>query len=195
MHPTGDEAGMSGMPDSTSFADETAILLHRCAHGDRSAFRALYDRWGGKLHGIALRITRQPSLAADATQEAFVQVWQQAHRFDAERGSAEAFLVTLVRYRALDIVRRSTREVLGYEGEEQEDDSPDALSRLVSSSEGVALKRCLDRLEADRRKMVVMAFVDGLSHGDLAQKLSIPLGTVKSAIRRSLLALRECLAA
>ena len=124
-----------------------------------------------------------------------MQVWQQAHRFDPERGSADAFLVTLVRYRALDIVRRTSREISGYEGEEQEDESPDALSRLVSSSEGVALKRCLERLETDRRKMVMMAFVDGLSHSDLAQKLSMPLGTVKSAIRRSLLSLRECLAA
>lgn len=182
------------MPDSTPFADDTATLLHRCAHGDRSAFRTLYDRCGAKLHGVALRITRQASLAADATQEAFVQVWQQAHRFDPERGSADAFLVTLVRYRALDIVRRTSREISGYEGEEQEDESPDALSRLVSSSEGVALKRCLERLETDRRKMVMMAFVDGLSHSDLAQKLSMPLGTVKSAIRRSLLSLRECLA-
>ena len=183
------------MADSMSFADDTATLLHRCAHGDRSAFRALYDRWGSKLHGIALRITRQPSLAADATQEAFVQVWQQAHRFDPERGSADTFLVCLVRYRALDIVRRTVREVPGYEGEEQEDESPDALSRLVTSSEGVALKRCLERLEPKRRTMVVMAFVDGLSHSDLAQKLSMPLGSVKSTIRRSLLSLRECLAA
>jgi RNA polymerase sigma-70 factor (ECF subfamily) len=183
------------MPDSAALADDTATLLHRCAYGDRAAFRALYDRWGAKLHGIALRIVRQPSLTADATQEAFVQIWQQAHRFDPERGSAEAFLVTLVRYRALDIARRTTREVLGYEGAEEPDDSPDALSRMVSSAEGIALKRCLERLEPDRRKMVTMAFVDGLSHGELAQKLSIPLGTVKSAIRRSLLSLRECLAA
>ncbi len=183
------------MPDSTALTDDTATLLHRCAYGDRTAFRMLYDRWGAKLHGIALRIVRQPSLAADATQEAFVQIWQQAHRFDPERGSAEAFLFTLVRYRALDIVRRTAREVLGYEGEDAPDDSPDILSRMVASSEGVALKHCLEQLEPTRRTMVTMAFVDGFSHGELALKLSIPLGTVKSAIRRSLLALRECLAA
>src|SRR5580692_8127917 len=93
--------------------DDTATLLQRCANGDRSAFRTLYNRWGGRLHGIALRITRQAPLAADATHDAFVQVWQQAHRFDPDRGSAEAFLVSLVRYRALDIVRRHAREVPG----------------------------------------------------------------------------------
>ena len=178
------------MPDP----DDTAALLHRCANGEQAAFRALYDRWAARMHGIALRIVRQPSLAADATHDAFVQVWQQAHRFDPERGSAEAFLVSLVRYRALDIVRRTARETPGYEPEEQEDESPDALSLMVATSEGAALQRCLGRLETDRRRLIVMAFVDGLSHGELAEKLSVPLGTVKSWIRRSLLSLRECLA-
>jgi RNA polymerase sigma-70 factor (ECF subfamily) len=179
---------------SVARGDDTASLLRRCADGDRAAFRALYDRWGGGLHGIALRITRQAPLAADATQDAFVQIWQQAHRFDPDRGSAEAFLVSLVRYRALDLVRRQSREVPGYEPDEREDEAPDALSRLVSSAEGTALHRCLGTLDAERRRLVVLAFVEGLSHSELAQRLRIPLGTVKSWIRRSLLSLRECLA-
>ena len=177
-----------------SAAYDTAGLLLRCAGGDRAAFRVLYDRWGGRLNGIALRITRQTGLAADATQDAFVQVWQQASRFDPARGSAEAFLISLVRYRALDIVRRRAREIPGYEPDEQSDDTPDALARLVGSAEGAALRRCLGLLDADRQRLVVMAFVEGLSHSELAEKLSVPLGTVKSWIRRSLLSLRECLA-
>ena len=72
---------------------------------------------------------------------------------------------------------------------------PDALSQLISSAEGAALHRCLTQLEADRRRLVLLAFVDGLSHGELADRLRLPLGTVKSWIRRSLLSLRECLAA
>jgi RNA polymerase sigma-70 factor (ECF subfamily) len=179
---------------SAARGDDMASLLRRCADGDRGAFRALYDRWGGRLYGIALRITRQAPLAADAMQDAFVQIWQQAHRFDPERGTAEAFLVSLVRYRALDLVRRQSREVPGYEPDEREDEAPDALSRLVSSAEGTALHRCLGTLDAERRRLVVLAFVEGLSHGELAQRLRIPLGTVKSLIRRSLLSLRECLA-
>jgi RNA polymerase sigma-70 factor (ECF subfamily) len=154
----------------------------------------LYDRWGSRLHGIALRITRQAALAADATQDGFVQIWQQAHRFDPDRGSAEAFVVSLVRYRALDLVRRQSREVPGYEFDEREDESPDALSRLISTAEGAALHRCLSTLDAKRRRLVTLAFVEGLSHSDLAQRLKVPLGTVKSSIRRSLLSLRECLA-
>src|SRR4051794_13805169 len=137
----------AGPAAAPSGGEDAAALLYRCAVRDRAAFRTLYDRWGSRLHGIALRITRQPSLAADATHDAFVQVWQQAGRFDPARGSAEAFLVSLVRYRALDIVRRQTRETPGYEPEEQEDDSPDALSRLVTSAEGAALHRCLRLLE------------------------------------------------
>ncbi len=175
-------------------SDETAALLHRCAGGDRAACRLLYDRWGSRLYGIALRITRQPSTAADALHDAFLQIWQQAHRFDPDRGSPEAWMVGMVRYRALDIVRRQAREMPGYEPDEQEDETPDALARLVSSTEGAALRRCLQELETDRRRLVVMAFVDGLSHSELAERLGVPLGTVKSWIRRSLMTLRGCLA-
>ena len=184
---------MNESPSRTT--DDTAGLLARCAKGDQAAFRTLYDRWSGRLHGIALRITRQSPLAADATHDAFVQVWQQAHRFDPARGSAEAFLISLVRYRALDIVRRNGRETPGFEPEERADDSPDALAQLVGSAEAAALHRCLGLLDAERRRLVVMAFVDGLSHSQLAETLAVPLGTVKSWIRRSLLSLRECLAA
>src|SRR5262249_13620464 len=138
--------------------DDTEVLLHRCAGGDRVAFRSLYDRWGNRLYGIALRITRQAALAADATQDAFVQIWQQAHRFDPERGSTEAWLVGIVRYRALDIMRRGAREVSGFEPPETADETPDALARLVSTAQGAALHRCLGELDADRRRLMVMAF-------------------------------------
>ena len=174
--------------------EATETLLHRCAGGDQAAFRLLYDRWSGRLYGIALRITRQAVLAADATQEAFVQVWQQAHRFDAQRGRPEAWMIGIVRYRALDVVRRQARESPGYEPESLVEDAPDALTMLVNTAEGAALHRCLEQLEEDRRRLVLMAFVDGLSHSELAQRLKVPLGTVKSWIRRSLTSLRECLA-
>ena len=178
----------------TTEPDDAEALLHRCAAGDRAAFRLLYDRWGSRLYGIALRITRQGASAADATLDAFVQIWQQAHQFDPERGSPDAWLIGIVRYRALDIVRRRSREVPGYEPEDREDESPDALARLVSTAEGAALHRCLNELEEDRRRLVVLAFVDGLSHSDLAERMGVPLGTVKSWIRRSLISLRGCLA-
>lgn len=174
--------------------DITGALIVRIAAGDRAAFRHLYDQASPRLHGIALRIVRQPSLAADAAHDAFVQLWRHAGRFDPERGSGDAFLVTLVRYRAMDIVRRAVREVPGYEPADEADETPDAFLQLATSSETSALRRCLARLEPDRQRMVVLAFVDGLSHTALAEKLGQPLGTIKSTIRRSLLSLRECLA-
>ncbi len=122
-----------------------------------------------------------------------MQVWQQAARFDPARGSGEAWLVSLARYRALDIVRRRGREVLTEEPPEQADPAPDALARLAQSAEGAALQRCLDRLDPERRSVILLAFVQGLSHTDLATRLDAPLGTVKSWIRRGLAALRACL--
>ena len=169
------------------------MLLRACGGGDRAAFRRLYELWGARLHGIALRITHQPSLAADATHDAFVQVWQRAARFDPARGSPEAWLVSLVRYRALDIVRNRAREVGGYEPADEADEAPDAFTALARSAEGAALKRCLDELDPERRRVILLAYVEGLSHGELSTRVSLPLGTVKSWIRRGLRALRECL--
>ncbi|MGH7119930.1 MAG: sigma-70 family RNA polymerase sigma factor [Acetobacteraceae bacterium] len=170
-----------------------ADLLRRIANRDRAALRRLYDMEAPRLYGIALRITSQRELAADALHDAFMQVLRQAGRFDPARGSAEAWLVSLVRYRALDIVRRRRREVLGYEAVEEPTGEPDALEQLATTEAGEALRLCLGELEEDRRRMIVLAFVEGLSHAELAHRLKLPLGTVKSSIRRSLVKLKECL--
>ena len=172
---------------------DTERLLRLCASGDRVAFGQLYERCSRRLYGLALRITRQPSLAADAMHDAFVQVWQQAGRFDPERGPAEVWLNSLVRYRALDIARRRGRDVLGYEAEDEPDEAPDPLDQLIGGAEAEALRRCLGTLDPERRQLLVLAFTDGLSHSELSDRLGAPLGTVKSWIRRGLAALRECL--
>ncbi len=128
------------------------------------------------MYGLALRITRQSALAADATHDAFLQVWQNAARFDPARGGAVAWLTSLVRYRALDIVRHSGRELSGYEAKDAPDDAPDPLQTLLSTAEGAALLRCLGQLDEGRRNAIVLAFVDGLSHAELATRLGVPLG-------------------
>jgi RNA polymerase sigma-70 factor (ECF subfamily) len=184
------------LSDSRAIDDpstDLAALIRRCADQDRAAFRRLYDRQAARLHGIAMRITRQPALAADAVHDTFMALWQHAGSFDPARGSAEAWLTSITRYRALDIARRRTREVTGLEMPEEADPEPDALTKLSGSDEAASLKQCLEALEPDRRGMVVAAFVDGLSHTELAQKLAMPLGTVKSTIRRALAALKRCL--
>jgi RNA polymerase sigma-70 factor (ECF subfamily) len=120
-------------------------------------------------------------------------LWQHAGTFDPSRGSAEAWLTTIARYRALDIARRRVREVTGLELPEEADPEPDALAKLAGTAEAVALRRCLEALEPDRRGLVIAAFVNGLSHTELAQQRALPLGTVKSTIRRALAALKRCL--
>jgi RNA polymerase sigma-70 factor (ECF subfamily) len=177
----------------TPSRDDPGVLLRRCAQGDQAALRRLYETQGDRMYAVALRITRQQALAADAMHDAFINVWRRAAQFDPARGNAEAWLISIVRNRALDLARRGAREVTGLELPEQEDEAEDALSRLARSSEAAALRRCLEALDEEKRRLIVMAFMDGATHAELALRLALPLGTVKSSIRRGLIGLRRCL--
>jgi len=168
-------------------------LLSRCAGGDRTAFQTLYTALSGRLYGLAMRLLREPQLASDAVHDTFLQVWKECGRFDTSRGHAEAWITSLLRYRSLDILRRRGREVPGERTGEEADLSPGPLEALISTREGEALRQCLDQLEAGQRKLVLLSFIDGLSHSELARTLQRPLGTVKSLMRRALLGLRRCL--
>jgi RNA polymerase sigma-70 factor (ECF subfamily) len=173
---------------------DLAGLLASVASGDRAALRSLYARQSTRLFGIAMAILRDRSTAADALQDAFLRVWQRARQYDSERGPAGAWLAGIVRNAALDIARARGREVLS-------DDpnlgdaavQPDVLERLGAAQDAARLHACLGQLEARNRETIVLAFVHGLSHPQVAERLSVPLGTVKSWIRRGLLSLRECL--
>ncbi len=169
------------------------MLLMRCAQADGVAFRRLYDLQSATLYGVALRITRQPALAADAVHDAMLQVWRNASRFDPERGNAQAWLLSLVRYRALDSMARIGREKLGDEVPEVADTDPDPLDRLLATQEGMLLHHCLQEVDPGRRSLVLLAFFEGLTHSEIAERVGQPLGSVKSGIRRALLALRNCL--
>jgi len=169
------------------------MLLVQCAQNDQVAFRRLYDQQSSLLYGVALRITRDAALASDAVHDAMLQVWRNAARFDPARGNGRAWLVSLVRYRALDSIGRTKRELVGAEIPEQVDPDPLPLDRLQASRDGAALRRCLDQVEPARRTLVVLAFIEGLTHSEVAERVRQPLGTVKSSIRRALLVLRSCL--
>ena len=182
----------NAMPEQ-ALSDEIAMLLGLCARGDGEAFRRLYHLEAPTLYGIALRITRDASLASDAVHDAMLQVWRNAARFDPARGEARAWLISLVRYRAIDAVNRTRREVRGAEMPELEDPDPNPLERLLATRAGQALHRCLSEVTPERRQWVVLAFLDGLSHSEVAARVGMPLGTVKSGIRRALIALRGCL--
>ncbi len=172
---------------------EAAILA--CAKGDRVALRAIYEAESARLLGIAFRMLKRRAAAEDVLQDTFLTLWEQAHRFDGRPGYGRAWLSTLLRNRTLNVLRGEARlelvedfEPLGLEmpGESAED----AMTRL---SEESALKRCLEGLEEARRKIILLAFTEGLSHGEIAARLGTPLGTVKSWVRRSLLTLKECM--
>ena len=188
------EAALTDLRAAAMPADpDLATLIQRCAGQDQAALRQLYDRQSARLYGVALRLTRQSAMAADVVHDAFIAIWQRAASFDPARGSASAWLVSVVRHRAIDLIRRADREVLTDTLPEEADSDPDPLARLVDSDDAAALHRCLATLEPDRRHLIRLAFVDGLSHSELATRLAVPLGTVKSSIRRALTALKRCL--
>ncbi len=183
------------MSDSRQAASgDLEQLIAACADGDQAAFKRLYEVQSARLYGLALRMTRDAGMAADALHDAMLQAWQRAARYDATLGSVEAWLIGLVRYRSIDLLRKYGRERPGLEGEaETPDTDPDPLHQLMTTDEGSALHRCLDVLDARYRRVVTLSFMDGLSHTELAERLTMPLGTIKSWIRRGLLSLRECL--
>jgi RNA polymerase sigma-70 factor, ECF subfamily len=173
---------------------ELGPLLAAVARGDRVALRTLYERQSVRLFGIAVAILRDRDTAADALQDAFLHIARRAGQYDPGRGAAEHWLSAIVRHAALDIARRRGREMptddptLGDEAI-----APEALDKLASGEEARRLRTCLDALEAKNRDGILLAFVHGLSHVQIAARLDQPLGTVKAWIRRGLSRLRECL--
>ncbi len=180
-------------------ADEIAInanaALLACAAGDRAALRVLYDSEAPRMIGVALRVLRRRALAEEAVQDAFVQIWRKAASFDPTRGDGRTWIYAILRNRALNILRGESRTDLvddfaPMELASEEDDPETLVTKL---SEAGALRRCLERLDGERRQAILLAYVHGLSHGELAGRMGVPLGTAKSWIRRSLGTLRECL--
>lgn len=163
-----------------------AELIHLVANKDHTAFQTIYKIHSRHLYGIALRITCHSARAEDAMQDALLQLWHNAGRFDASYGNAQAWLNSIARYRALDIVHRRGREVAYDDFPEQVDDTPDALAQLECAYNAEVLHRCLRELDVEGRRLLTLAFIDGLTHTELAVHVDRPIGTVKSSIRRSL---------
>lgn len=174
-----------------SSPDPLAGLLARCALGDRAAFARLYQAASAKLFGVAIRILRD-NRAEEVLQDAFVKIWHRAGDYRPDKGSAMTWMASIVRNRALDVLRRPDIEDR-LEDDVHESDAPGPLEQALQSADARALLRCLERLDARAREAVTLAFFHGLAHAELAKRLKQPLGTVKSWIRRSLQTLRGCL--
>jgi RNA polymerase sigma-70 factor (ECF subfamily) len=179
--------------DVSQTIDEISELLERVAAGDKAALRRIYDLEAPRLKALAVRITNSHALAEDVLHDAFLQIWQNAGRFNPERAPARVWLTTLLRFRALEQIRRHARERTGDILPDVPDDQPDAHARLSARAEGRALQACLAGLDPVPRKAITLAFLEGRTHVEIAEILSMPLGTVKSIIRRGLSSLKRCL--
>jgi len=168
-------------------------LLRKTGRGDAAAFAQLYKKTAAKLFGVAIRIAGRGEVAEDALQECFVAVWRRAADYDPMRGAAMSWLIAIARNSTLDRLRRHGARPEGHAA------PAELLNRLAapdSTEQGAqmrALQTCLDELEESPRRAVLLAYLYGLTREELAVHLAVPVGTVKSWIRRSLHRLRRCL--
>lgn len=175
--------------------DELMLWLNRSAQGDRQAFAALYRATSSKLFGTILRILNDRALAADILQEVYVKIWRHAANFDASKAAPTTWMMAIARNRALDEARKRKPATLDPESEELHLAAPesDPLAGRDRSEELRRLLACLDHLDAERRRIVVLAYCEGLSRDELSARFAHPVATIKTWLRRSLAQLRECL--
>ncbi len=188
--------GMMVSDTGRSADSEVAGLIARCARRDQAAFQRLYESTSPHVLACLLRILRQRALAEDALQEVYVQVWNRAGQYQPERGSAWAWLVSIARYRAIDLRRSEARRPA------ETGVDLDQLTAPFTATEpelgfgeqaARALERCIGALQPRQRECIVLAYQGGLSHAEVAAEVAEPLGSVKSWIRRGLAALKRCL--
>ena len=172
-------------------------LLARTALADQRAFAELYRLTSAHLYAVALRILREPGVAEEVLQEAFVSIWNHAGSYVSERSQPSTWLTSIVRNRCLDHLRRREVGTVPLDDDEQgnaiADGGPSPLQMLLSGADARAIRACVEALDGDQRQAVALAFYRGLSHSQLARHLKQPLGTVKSWVRRALERLKSCL--
>lgn len=176
--------------------DELALALGRAGEGDRSAFRTVYDATSAKLLGVCLRILVDRQLAEDVLQDTYLTVWRKASTFDASRASPITWLVTIARNRSIDRLRSGApmrRTAPVEDATDLADGAPLASDVIETTDEVGRLNACLETLEDKVRGAIRTAFLEGVTYDALATRENVPLGTMKSWIRRGLLRLRSCL--
>lgn len=186
---------MSPPPPPPGDRDPLAAALHGIAAGDRAALATLYRETSGKLFAVCRRILLDGHDAEEALQETYLAIWRRAGGFDAARGSSSTWLVVVARHCAIDRLRSRRRAPAASidEADEIADDRPSAFDLASAGHDERRLHACLGELAAGDRAFVATAFFEGESYATLATRQSLPLGTVKSRIRRALLKLRACL--
>ena len=179
---------------NTTQQDDLA-LLERLRSGDESALAELYDRHTPMLYPVALRILRSPADAEDAVQDAWMQVWRRSATYDPRRGAVAAWLLTVVRTRALDRWRSlaSRNRAESRVDPEPWNAPPDPAAEASSGQIGVRVRSALAELGESQRRVLEIAYFEGLSQSEIAERIGAPLGTVKSWTRQGLMKLKELL--
>ena len=174
---------------------ELVWLIGAVAKGDQAAFERLYTATRAKLYGVVLRILGKPELAEEVMQETYLKVWKMAHTFDPTLASPITWMVAMARNRAIDIVRRRSEVSIEDEPEAQNiaAESAPPLARREMTEELKRLLACLGKLDPEKQRIVLLAYYSGWSREQLSTKLDIPVNTIKTWLRRSLLEIRECM--
>lgn len=175
-------------------AEGLALTLKRCGRGDESAFAELYDATAARIHGLVKRIVRDAAQSEEVTQEVYLEVWRQAARFDADRGSALSWLMTIAHRRAVDRVRSaeaaSARDAEHFHRNRTADH--DSTSETVQTRlDAERVRRAMTTLTPTQREAIELAYFRGCTHTEVAAMLEVPLGTAKSRIRDGLIRLRD----
>jgi RNA polymerase sigma-70 factor (ECF subfamily) len=179
-------------------ASEADRLLVSVAAGSQDAFTRLYDAVAGPIYGIACQVLRDPARAEEVAQEVMLEVWQTATRYRPENGHAMTWMMTIAHHRAVDCVRTARRSAERERAVFQHQSTPafdDVVEAVETLGDREAVRSCLRTLTAELLQPVVLVYYRGLTHAEVASALSLPLGTVKSRLRRALTHMRNCLGA
>ena len=174
---------------------ELVWLMAGVARGDQAAFERLYVATRAKLFGVVLRILRRNDLAEEVIQETYLKIWNNAGSFDAKLATPITWMVAIARNRAIDIVRKRSEASIEDEPEALSvaADTPPPLARREMTEELKRLLACLGKLDPEKQRIVLLAYYSGWSRDQLARKLDIPVNTIKTWLRRSLLEIRGCM--
>jgi RNA polymerase sigma-70 factor (ECF subfamily) len=171
--------------------DLDSALVEAVGAGDAEAFRALYDRYGRMVHAIAFRILQDRQLAEECVQDVFVVLWRSANRFDRKRSRPSTWLCAIARNRALDAVRSRGRRPVPQADLQLDGSSPDASDLVAAADEAVRVAEAMATLQPAQLEVLQLAYFDGLTHSEIAGRLNLPLGTVKSRLRLAIDRLRR----
>ncbi|SDU90534.1 RNA polymerase sigma-70 factor, ECF subfamily [Microlunatus sagamiharensis] len=184
------------LPADPETAAELVALMTRVAEGDQDAFSALYERTVRRVHGVVWRVLRSADHAAEVTQEVYVEVWRQAARYDASRGSVSAWMTTMAHRRAVDRVRSVTSEtarIEHYSVREVGRDVDHVWEDVEQRVEADRVRQGLRSLSALQREVLTLAYFGGYTQNQIAALLQVPLGTVKTRVRDALIKLKAAL--